>query len=180
MMDAETISYSSPGPDRAEDLARLHVASWREAYTGMIPPDILADVDLADRTARWRSYLEAGGYPTFLASVAGEPAGFIRTGRLAEPLAEVADGHIYALYVLQRFHRGGIGRKLMGLAAAEWLQQGGRAFSLGVLTANQGARTFYEALGARFVRPDVYNWQGHNLPESIYVFENLSELARFA
>jgi ribosomal protein S18 acetylase RimI-like enzyme len=179
-MDSETVTFLSPGPDRAGDIARVHVASWREAYAGLIPADVLANVDLADRAARWRSYLGAGGYPTFLALVAGEPAGFIRTGQQGEPLCEGADGHIYALYVLQRFHRRGIGRRLMGLAAAEWLQQGRKSFSVGVLTANQGACAFYEALGAGFVRPDTYDWDGHVLDESIYVFENLPELALFA
>ena len=82
--------------------------------------------------------------------------------------------------ILQRFHRRGIGRRLMGLAAAEWLQQEGKSFSVGVLTANQPARAFYEALGATFVRPDIYQWHGHALDESIYIFENLDQLARFA
>ena len=179
-MVSETVTYLSPGPERAEDISRVHVASWREAYAGIVPADILANVDLADRAARWRGYLGAGGYPTFLALVAGEPAGFIRTGQLGEPLCEGADGHVYALYILQRFHRRGIGRRLMGLAAAEWLQQEGKSFSVGVLTANQPARAFYEALGARFVRPDIYQWHGHALDESLYIFENLDQLARFA
>ncbi|WP_395686469.1 hypothetical protein [Aestuariivirga sp.] len=49
-----------------------------------------------------------------------------------------------------------------------------------MLTANQPARAFYEALGARFVRPDVYPWHGYNQDETIYIFENLQELARSA
>jgi ribosomal protein S18 acetylase RimI-like enzyme len=179
-MRSGEVTYALPGPADAEAIARLHVESWRETYEGMIPPDILADSDLADRTLRWRSYLEISGYPTFLAQAEGTAAGFIRAGRLGEPLVEDADGHIYALYILQRFHRRGIGRKLMGLAAEAWLQQGGKAFSVGVLSANLGARAFYEALGARYVRPDVEVWQDHSLPESIYLFENLPDLSSFA
>jgi hypothetical protein len=68
----------------------------------------------------------------------------------------------------------------MGMAARAWLDRGGRVMSVGVLTANHGARTFYEALGARFVRPDTYQWHGHALDESIYIFENLGQLAHFA
>lgn len=179
-MKSGEVTYARPGPAAADAIARLHVESWRETYEGIIPPNILADADLADRTARWHSYLAVGGYPTFLASVAGQPAGIIRAGPLPEPLAEGADGHIYVIYILQRFHRRGIGRKLVGLVAAEWLQLGGSAFSVGVLSANHGARAFYEAIGARYIRPDIYQWQGHSLPESIYLFENLTELARFA
>ena len=179
-MTTSNIIYASAIPVDAGDLARLQVDSWREAYDGMIPPEILANSDVEDRTDRWRDYLAANGYPTFVARVEGEAAGFIRAGRLAQPLCEGADGHIYALYILRGFHRRGIGRRLMGMAATAWLRQGGRALSVGVLSANHGARRFYEALGARFVRPDVYEWQGHHLPESIYILENLPELARFA
>lgn len=68
----------------------------------------------------------------------------------------------------------------MGLAAADWQARGGKALSVGVLTANRPAVAFYEALGARFLRPDTYLWHDHSLPESIYVFEDLAELSRFA
>lgn len=179
-MNTQHITCRVPGVDEAAAIAQLHLTCWKEAYAGMIPPGILENADLADRTARWRGYLEATGAPTYLARADGEAAGFIRAGSLKEPLAEGADGHIFALYILQRFHRLGIGRQLMGLAARDWLRQGGRALSVGVLTANHPARAFYEALGARFVRPDVYPWHGHNLSETIYIFDNLDELARAA
>jgi ribosomal protein S18 acetylase RimI-like enzyme len=174
------LTYSSPNVDDAETIAGLHVTCWREAYAGIVPDELIVSVDMADRTTRWRGYLAQSGSATFLAEAAGEAAGFIRAGQIAEPLAEGADGHIFALYILARHHRRGIGRALMGLTARAWLERGGRALSVGVLTANHGARAFYEALGARFVRPDTYQWHGHALDESIYIFENLGQLAHFA
>ena len=90
---------------------------------------------------------------------------------------EGADGHINALYILRRFHRSGIGRRLVTMVAADWLARGGKGLSVGVLSANRPAVAFYEALGARFVRPDTYSWAGYDLAESIYVFNNLAELA---
>ena len=174
------IAYEVPGIDMAEEIARIHVASWREAYSDIIPGKILVNIDMADRISRWRSDLSVEGYPTYLARVDGEAAGFIRSGTLKEPLVDGADGHIFALYVLSRFHRRRIGHRLMALAAADWLRRGGAALSVGVLTANHPARAFYEALGARFIRPDVYEWDGHSLPESIYLFENIEKLSRFA
>ena len=62
-----------------------------------------------------------------------------------------------------------------GVAGSGW-----RAMSVGVLTANQPARAFYQSLGAAFVRPDTYQWHGHALDESIYTFDNLAELSTFA
>ncbi len=179
-MIAANTTFAVPNDDMAEDIAHIHVQSWRETYADIIPAEILANIDMADRVCRWRSYLGTQGYPTYIARVDGEPAGFIRVGSLKEPLVAGADGHIYALYVLRRFHRRGIGRKLMSLAAADWLGRGGGAFSVGVLTANAEARAFYEALGARFIRPDRDDWDGHSLPESIYLFDNMMELSRLA
>lgn len=174
------IAFSVASIADAEDIARVHVASWHEAYGPIIPADILARVDLQDRIERWRAHLGTAGQPTFLARVDGEAAGFIRAGCLAEPLAEGADGHIHALYVLKRGQRLGIGRRLLGLLAADWTAKGGWALSVGVLRANAPAIAFYEAMGARFLKDDVYIWDGHPLDQRIYLFENLGQLARFA
>lgn len=103
----------------AEAIARLHVASWLETYAGIVPASVLDNVDVEDRIARWRGYLDGDGV-TVLAEVEGAAAGFIRAGALPEPLVDGADGHIFALYVLRRHHRQGIGRRLLGLAAKAW------------------------------------------------------------
>ena len=172
-------SFRVPTVADAETIARLHVASWREAYAGIVPAAILDNVDIADRIARWGEYL-AGEGVTFLAEVDGAAAGFIRAGVPEEPMVAGADGHIFALYVLRRHHRRGLGGQLLGLAARAWLARGGAALSVGVLTGNLPAKAFYERLGARFVRAETYVWDGHELPESIYVFEDLTGLSRLA
>lgn len=175
-MAAADIQFRVPTVADAEAIARLHVASWREAYAGIVPASVLDAVDVDDRIARWRGYLASAGV-TFLAEADGGAAGFIRAGVPETPLVEGADGHIFALYVLQRHHRRGIGRSLLALTAAEWLRRGGRALSVGVLTENRPALAFYRGVGADFARAETYRWDGHDLPESIYVFRNLQELA---
>ena len=178
MAKAET-TYRTPTVADAEVIARLHVASWREAYAGIVPAGVLGNVDIDDRVARWREYL-AGDGVTFLAEAGGEAAGFIRAGVPPEPLVAGADGHIFALYVLRRFHRRGMGAGLLARMASEWLGRGGVALSVGVLTENAPAVAFYKAMGAVFAQAETYRWDGHDLPESIYVFNNLPELAQLA
>ena len=51
---------------------------------------------------------------------------------------------------------------------------------MGVLSANAPAIAFYVAMGARFLKDDVYIWDGYPLDQRIYLFENLGQLARFA
>ena len=48
---------------------------------------------------------------------------------------------------------------------------------MGVLTQNAPALAFYQGVGARFVRHETYRWDGHDLPESIYIFKDLAALA---
>ncbi len=174
------ITYRIPTVADAEAIARLHVASWREAYRGIVPDSVLDNVDVDDRIARWSGYLAVEGMVTFLAERAGAAAGFIRAGRPGDAFVEGADGHVFALYVLRRHHRQGIGRGLLARAAAQWLAGGGRALSVGVLTENTPAVAFYQGVGARFARAETYRWDGHELPESLYVFSNLEDLARLA
>jgi hypothetical protein len=71
-MALETVTYLFPGPDRAGDNARVHVASWREAYAGIVPDELIVSVDMADRTTRWRGYPAQSGNATFLAEAAGK------------------------------------------------------------------------------------------------------------
>lgn len=172
------IVYRIPTTADAAAIARLHVGCWREAYAEIVPVSVLENVDMDDRTARWKAHVSRPGATVVLAEAEGVPAGFIHRGVLDEPLAEGADGHINALYILRRFHRRGIGRSLVGKVAADWLARGGKALSVGVLTANRPAVAFYEALGAQFVRPDIYRWNDHDLAESIYVFNDLGGLAQ--
>lgn len=174
----EPIRYRPATPADAEALARLHVASWREAYAGIVPREVLDSVDMGERIARWREHLATDGV-TILAEAGGAAAGFIRAGAPPEPVVDGADGHIFALYVRRRHHRRGIGRALLARAAAQWRARGGRALSVGVLTENAPAVAFYRAMGADFVRAETYRWDGHALPESIYIFKDLARLLPF-
>jgi len=49
------------GPSDAEDLARVHVASWRETYRGLLPDAFLARMSEAGFTRRFRRALTNPG-----------------------------------------------------------------------------------------------------------------------
>lgn len=175
-----TISFARPPLSEVGAFAELHVSCWKEAYRGFVPDKVLDSATAEARLTIWQSVLAKPGVIAIGAYEAGTPVGFIMAGPPVEPLFEEMDGHIPAFYVRAALWRRGIGRALLARAAAKWRETGGRSLALGVLSANQPARAFYEAMGARFVRADVYHWDGHALDQSIYVFENLAELARLA
>ncbi|QFT29440.1 hypothetical protein FIV00_02995 [Labrenzia sp. THAF82] len=65
----------------AEAIASVHVTSWQEAYAGILPDQMLSDLNVADRTKRWTSVIfrKAGGREgsVFLALNERRAVGFV-------------------------------------------------------------------------------------------------------
>lgn len=171
-----TIIYRRPELHEAEALAAMHVQCWREAYAEMIPLELIASFDASKRVGRWRNSIVDHSRIVVAAFDEGVPVGLVNAGLADDTYFDGQDGHIAALYVLASHHKMGIGRRLVGSAADLWLKRGGETLAVGVLAENLKARRFYEALGARFVKTGTYVWDGHELPDAIYVFEDLSSL----
>lgn len=174
------IRYGRPDPSEAEAFAALHVTCWKEAYRGLVPDRILDAATVETRLSLWQGVLAEPERIVCGAWDGKSAVGFIMAGSQLERLFDGVDGHVPALYIRRSHARQGIGRRLMGKAASQWLARGGKSLALGVLAGNAPARAFYEALGGRLVREDTYEWDDEKLPHAIYVFETLRELARFA
>jgi ribosomal protein S18 acetylase RimI-like enzyme len=167
-----------PDESVAVQLATANITCWRQAYAAIVPAVILAKADIEEQTAKWKGILGDSDRVVFAATtMEGDVAGFVVAGRPTENLVEGVDGHIAALYILAQFHRRGLGRLLLAAVAKDWLARGGHSLSVGVLAENTQARHFYETLGARLVRTSTYEWDGHPLPDAIYMFEDIAELA---
>ncbi len=106
----------------ADALGLVHVAAWREAYTGLVPDEILAGLDPQQRAAMWREAI-AHGATIHLAEQNGAIVGFGSSGEQRDPSLPFS-GEIRALYVLQRAQRRGVGRMLMAAMAHDLLAQG--------------------------------------------------------
>ncbi len=90
-------------PASYEDLpevARLHVAAWKQAYVGQVPQAHLDSLNAADRLRRWREQFSNHKVSGLLvANVNNEMAGFVCFGPARdEERAEWAE--IYAIYVI--------------------------------------------------------------------------------
>ena len=123
-----------------DDLARIQLTTWRTAYAGLIPDDVLAGLSEAEHRERWASRLPVASRAFCL--VAGSPVvGFVSGGHLG-------DGpEIYALYVAPAAWRRGAGRSLLAAGVARLRDAGATTAGLWVLRDNARARSFYEAQG---------------------------------
>jgi ribosomal protein S18 acetylase RimI-like enzyme len=135
------------GPSDAEELARVHVASWRETYRGLLPEAYLARMSepVYARRFAW-SLLHPGRAELTLAAadrhglVGYAAAGPSRTGAPGE-------GEIATLYLLRQAQGHGLGRRLMADAARALAANGATSLMISVLRDNLRARGFYEHLG---------------------------------
>ena len=79
------------------------------------------------------------------------------------------------MYLLQSFHRQGIGRQLFKAAAAELRQRGLDSLLVWVLAGNP-ARAFYEAMGGKYLCEKNVEIGGQPLVEVAYGWQNMSIL----
>jgi ribosomal protein S18 acetylase RimI-like enzyme len=138
----------------APAIARVHVATWRTTYRGLLPDDFLASLTETSYVDRW---MRGIGDPSTLVFVAEDetgPIGFASCGpeRGGE---DGFGGELYSLYVADRAQRRGHGRDLVRAVVAGLQELGLGDMIAWVLRDNSRARGFYERLGGIFVRAQL-------------------------
>jgi ribosomal protein S18 acetylase RimI-like enzyme len=158
-----------------DGIARVHVQGWRESYRDFLKPEALAGLSTEERARMWRGALAIPDPRAKLLvaeAEAGEIVGFARGG----PVSAKAPGllgtetEIFAIYLLDRVKRRGIGRRLMTGIFDHLAGQGFGSAGLWVLRDNLPARRFYEALGGRPGPEQSFELCGQNVTEIAYRF----------
>lgn len=143
--------------DDARGIAEVHVASWKAAYTQLLPNEKLAQLDVDHRERRWRDILdgaEAAELRAWVAIVNDATVGFVVTQPSMDEDLERSVHELSALYLVPNVWRAGIGSALLEKAVHELRQAGVPEVALWVLEANDGAITFYKTRGWSFDKRD--------------------------
>jgi ribosomal protein S18 acetylase RimI-like enzyme len=129
----------------AEELARVHVQAWREAYAELLPQHFYDDAARESRQAMWSGLLlrEDAGERFRVARREGRIVGLVAYGPAADHQGHPPerDEQLYALYVLSSCYGHGVGQALLDQALGE------RPAQLWVAKDNARARRFYEKNG---------------------------------
>jgi ribosomal protein S18 acetylase RimI-like enzyme len=132
----------------APAIARAHVASWQEAYPGIVPASHLQGFTIERTTERLRQSLASGAEETYVAEHDGEILGFLTLGDCRDTdVDQQTTGEIWGIYLSPEYWRKGIGRFLSEQGEAMLVSRGRSFATLWVLDANAQARRFYEAMG---------------------------------
>lgn len=166
----------------AAALGALHVASWRETYSGVMPDNIVSAATVEARTVMWAQILHnparANCTAVFAVEADAHLVGFGACGAQRDTMLADAGfgGEIGAIYVLRSHQGRGAGRSLMRAMSQALLAQGLGAANLWVLRENAAARGFYAALGGESVGERVDERPGASLVEIAYGWRDLSRL----
>jgi ribosomal protein S18 acetylase RimI-like enzyme len=157
----------------AEAIARVHVASWRTTYRGIMPDAVLDGLSVAERQGMWEQQLCEGRSDLCIyvaASTEAQVIGFASGGR---PQAEIPgyDAELHTVYLLAEHQGKGVGRRLMGAVARCLHARGARRLVLWVLADNQPSRRFYEGLGGVVVTQQPFEIGGATLDEVAYGYD---------
>jgi ribosomal protein S18 acetylase RimI-like enzyme len=155
--------------DDAAGIAVAHVASWKAAYRGLLPDQLLDNLSVTHGQERMSNDLAtpAPRSDVFVATRHHAVAGFAWIGprRCAAPAEH--DGELYSIYLHPDHWGHGIGQRLHSTALARLHELGFTAATLWVLNGNERAINFYHRTGWREngvsrvdTRPD-----GTELPE---------------
>jgi len=152
--------------DDAPAIAKVHVETWRSAFTGIIPQAYLDSMTVQNRTFVWVRLLEGQG-PAAITLVSEDHdrrvIGFVSGGPLRHRDGRY-QAEISSLYVLASHQRGNHGRRLF-LAASDRLARSGLQGLFAWTLADGPALGFYKDLGGEVVAETVRDFAGTPLKE---------------
>jgi len=160
-------------PGDAEGIARAHTASWRTSYRGILPDDILARIDVDQRTASWQKTLQDRSVLTLVAvdTTHHDIVGLCDAGRNRSRTSHAAE--VYRFYLEHHARRHGLGREMFEQVTG-WLRgQQLASLIIWVLDGNHHARRFYEAMGGRAGDRVPSRVSGFPVVEQSYVWDPL-------
>jgi ribosomal protein S18 acetylase RimI-like enzyme len=179
MADAVT-NFRVANLQDAGAMAEVQVTACRESYRDLLPETMLSNLSVLERTEILQEGIQSASTNStylaiFVAEQEGEIVGFAGGGpcRFASLGQEM---EIYAIYLLARSKRRGIGGTLLRALAADFLRQGASSAGLWVLPGNRAARSFFERFGAQCAPEKEEHRLGSDMIEIGYVWPNLSSV----
>lgn len=165
-------------PDDAEAIERVRTDTWRAAYHGLLPAEVLDRLGY-DGTRR-RQVMATMPSDRFIlvAEHGAAVVGFVNGGPSRIPDGEHG-GEIYAIYVLPSHQGHGHGGALMRAGARECLVRGWRGMLIWVLRDNWPSRRFYQGMGGRHLRDrdEDREIEGVIVTEAGYAWDDITPLA---
>ena len=156
-------------------VARIHVASWQDAYKGVVPDDLLAARSVEGSLSGWRSTFAKHPANITVAVSDGVIQGFCCAGPVVDKVRNSPfEFEIYGLHVSPGSRGQGIGAALLRAAFAR--ARDGEAMNSAIVWTLRDlvlSRRFYEREGAQQVKAGIWVIGELALPEVAYGWTSL-------
>ena len=151
----EIINIRCANPSDADQIARIHIDSWREAYRGLVPDSHLEKLDYEKREKCFKESLskrsDSNNSPSIYVAEVGkdkEILGFATIGESQDEDAKTKPiGEIWGIYLAPVHWCKGIGSALCKNVLDVLKKSDFDIVTLWVFVANTRARRFYEKMG---------------------------------
>lgn len=154
-----------------KDIAKIVTISWNETYKGIVPDWFLEYLyeNEEERAIKAYNEFDEDHNHQFVLEINDEIVGFINCGAsLDEDYPNC--GEIFALYILKKHHKKGLGKKLVEVAKKELKNLGFNQMIICCLKGNQ-SNDFYKHIGGVYVKDGLY--KRLNLKENIYFYDKI-------
>lgn len=133
--------------DDAKILGQIHSESWKVAYKGVVPDEVLNNLTAEKRQKYFEKALTEGWEEDAIIFKDDKAVGLICIGKCRDEDKEEFWGEIWGIYLLPEYWNMGIGFELMNWGLNELKRRNYKKIALWVLERNINARNFYEKMG---------------------------------
>ena len=134
--------------DDVNDIARIHVNSWQEAYKGLMPQRFIESYTFDKRHKLWTNIIERELAAVFVAVSHDECLGFLCVGQL-KSMEDTQTYELSSIYINSSYIGVGIGQSLYKECEKYLLVRGAEQVTVWALDSNKRALNFYAKLGFR-------------------------------
>jgi ribosomal protein S18 acetylase RimI-like enzyme len=165
----------------AAGTAKVRVDTWRDAYQGILPRDLLAGLSYQATAERWQIVFWKAREPEVAVFVAENEQNEIVGIAICGPEQShdpTYQGEIYVLYVLPQYQRQGIGRRLVERCIQHLVDELKFKTMLIWVIAENPYRRFYEMLGGKVAGGKTKEIGGKMVVEVGYGWESIDASAK--
>lgn len=156
--------------DDCKQIAKVHVDSWGTTYQGVVADSYLQSLSYEEKEKFWKEVANLDN--VFVAEENDEVIGFISFGKSSHPSFE---GEIYAIYLVEKAQRKGIGRKLF-IKALEALKQHKIDSCIVWALEENCYRSFYEKFEPEVVDSAFIEIAGKKHREIAYGYRSIEKI----
>jgi ribosomal protein S18 acetylase RimI-like enzyme len=157
----------------ADEIARCHVAAWRDSYRPKVSDQILAELVIDDYVAKWAGRIAEYQNHVLVARSETDVVGLLYGGPERSGEGQCA-AEIYSIYVLGEFRRQGVGRKLFKRFARALIDRGVTSLLVWVFAENP-CRAAYVAWGGELLERRPITVGDEPLEQEAYGWRDLRQ-----